>query len=392
MSFTKVIAKSIQPRTSKVQNQHNDDESVVEHVIEETMATLAHCGVPVLRGNDELVINDEDLVGAGAFGKVLSASDGERCYAIKTLPFGSKSERSRALWEIMFARGAGEEDGVAELLAVQFVLPESAGEPLRVGLVMQMFELGNLSEVLSDLHDEKRLFGESMDLQVLYAFAYDLLNALVSVHKAGIVHLDVKPGNVLLSDSGQLVLCDFGISQRQADLGEFRTGCIGSAGYAAPEARDLSAGCNLSCASDIYSAGKIMKEILSCGDSLRKRSDVELKAELASLRERHSSCQHQLFKFGRRCLAFEWPTLEGGDVDQELVELVEEMLHEDPRKRPTAQQALDVVQETAQRRWAGWRIENERLSGGVWAGLFEDIAEAHAKHTGPSISVRNAFL
>ena len=68
------------------------------------------------------------------------------------------------------------------------------------------------------------------------ALARDLLRALAAAHAAGIVHSDVKPGNVLLAADGTALLADFGIAVRFDDPRVTRTGTfIGSPGYVAPE-------------------------------------------------------------------------------------------------------------------------------------------------------------
>jgi eukaryotic-like serine/threonine-protein kinase len=80
-----------------------------------------------------------------------------------------------------------------------------------------------------------------------------LLGALASAHAAGIVHRDVKPGNVLLTRDGRAVLTDFGIAAVDGDPALTQTGMVvGTPGFCAPE---RIRGAPASPASDLWSLG-----------------------------------------------------------------------------------------------------------------------------------------
>ncbi|MDQ6938014.1 MAG: protein kinase, partial [Actinomycetota bacterium] len=89
-----------------------------------------------------------------------------------------------------------------------------------------------------------------------------VLAALAAAHRAGLVHRDVKPENILLSDEGLVKVADFGLARAvEANAASTRTGLMmGTVAYSSPE---QFRGSSADIRSDVYSAGIVLFELLT---------------------------------------------------------------------------------------------------------------------------------
>jgi serine/threonine-protein kinase len=120
-------------------------------------------------------------------------------------------------------------------------------------LVMELVEGGTLRELLSERGP--------MPPHAVAAVLRPVLGGLAAAHRAGLVHRDVKPENVLISDEGDVKIVDFGLVRAVAAAGITSTSVIlGTAAYLSPEqVRDG----NASPRSDVYAVGIVAYELLT---------------------------------------------------------------------------------------------------------------------------------
>jgi serine/threonine-protein kinase len=120
-------------------------------------------------------------------------------------------------------------------------------------LVMELVEGGTLRELLRERGP--------MPPHAAAAVLRPVLGGLATAHHAGLVHRDVKPENVLISDAGEVKLVDFGLVRAVAEAGITSTSVIlGTAAYLSPE--QVSSGA-ADARSDVYAVGVLAYELLT---------------------------------------------------------------------------------------------------------------------------------
>lgn len=220
------------------------------------------------------------LLTRGSFGDLsiaIDVHDGWRLAVVKTIPSATVS--TGGPWDQNTKRMLAPEV-FNEVMALRLLSPHpnvvsflglilSKAEHAIPGAISLAFELSPL-----DLHMLLEKRKTLLRMSVLKTMSRDILSALQHCHSNGILHRDVKPGNLLLSKRGRLQLCDFGLakpipllasSSNGGDLPSIYSEASGTKGlctlwYRSPEVL-LGGGANHP-AVDMYSAGLVIAELL----------------------------------------------------------------------------------------------------------------------------------
>ncbi|MBU3871716.1 serine/threonine protein kinase, partial [Streptomyces sp. 4503] len=170
-----------------------------------------------------------EILGQGGMGTVWRASDQTlgRTVAVKELRFPSSVEEDEK--RRLITRTLREAKAIARIRSNGAVtVYDVVDEDDRPWIVMELIEGRSLADAVRDDGPLTPRRAAEVGLAVL-----DVLRA---AHQAGILHRDVKPSNVLISDDGRVVLTDFGIAQVEGDPSVTSTGMlVGAPSYISPE-------------------------------------------------------------------------------------------------------------------------------------------------------------
>ncbi|MBC3185207.1 Stk1 family PASTA domain-containing Ser/Thr kinase [Corynebacterium sp. zg-331] len=133
-----------------------------------------------------------------------------------------------------------------------------------VFLVMELITGGTLRELLA----ERGPMPPHAALSVMRA----VLTGLAEAHRDGLIHRDIKPDNVLISADHAVKLADFGLVRATDSQQHTTTHIVGTAAYLSPE---QVRGAELTPASDVYSAGIVLFELLTGETPFRGTTDLD---------------------------------------------------------------------------------------------------------------------
>ncbi|NYI80249.1 Stk1 family PASTA domain-containing Ser/Thr kinase [Nocardioides panzhihuensis] len=198
-----------------------------------------------------------ELLGRGGMAEVRKGTDHRlgRVVAIKRLRMDLASDPT---FQARFHR---EAQSSAKLNHPSIVSVYDTGEEKAVDGVAQPYIVMEYvaGRTLRDVLREGRKILPERALEI----SSDVLNALDYSHRNGIIHRDIKPGNVMLTPAGDVKVMDFGIARALNDAQSTMTqtaAVVGTAQYLSPE---QARGEQVDARSDVYSAGCLLYELLT---------------------------------------------------------------------------------------------------------------------------------
>ncbi len=111
-------------------------------------------------------------------------------------------------------------------------------------------------QTLEELLDERRVLPQKQAIMILA----DVCDGLLTMHRAGLIHRDVNPNNIVIGNDGSAVIIDYGIARKYDSEKTTDTTVLGTPGYAAPEQFGFSQSDERT---DIYAAGVLFNVMLT---------------------------------------------------------------------------------------------------------------------------------
>ncbi|WP_254878506.1 serine/threonine-protein kinase [Streptomyces sp. NA04227] len=288
-----------------------------------------------------------ERIGAGGMGTVWRAGDEllGRDVALKKLhvpPHLSDGERER-----LYERTRREARSAARIahpnVIVVHDVVDDGGLPC---IVMEYVPSRTLGDVLKE--------NGTLSPQEAARIGHRTAEALRAAHAAGVLHRDVKPGNVLLGDGGRVVLTDFGIAVSSGAPTLTRTGeIVGSLNYLSPE---RVKGETPGPASDLWALGAMLFEAVEGQPPFRRNTVLEAVYAIAS------------------------DPVPAPYAAGPLTPLIEQLLAKEPQSRPSAETVEAGLRACAAGDGAGFAADASggahrsvpQRDGGYWNGAEDD--------------------
>ena len=274
----------------------------------------------------EILVNRYEIlekIGDGGMALVYSAKDHllNRVVAVKVL-------RNQFAHDEQFVeRFRREARSAASLSHPNIVNIYDVGETAQIHFIVMEYVQGK------NLHDLIRKQGQ-FSQEFIVSVGKQIAMGLAHAHYHGIIHRDIKPHNILITDEGRVKVTDFGIAQAMSATNLTQTGMVlGSVHYFSPE---QARGVNVQAASDLYSLGIVLFEMITGQQPFRADSAIAI--ALKQIQEPPAPL---------RGFA---PAL-----DRELEDLVLRLLAKEPHQRPASAEEVVRVFQRIERRFEAER-------------------------------------
>jgi hypothetical protein len=303
-----------------------------------------------------------EKLGAGGMGEVYLAEDTKlkRQVALKLLPTDMAGSQDR------LERFQREAETLAALDHPNIVTIYSVEEDQGVRfLTMQLVEGKRLSELIPN---------GGMPVQRIFDIGIPLADALAAAHEQGVIHRDLKPGNIMVTDRGQVKVLDFGLAKLLPEVAPPRDTelatepltaegrLVGTMPYMSPEQLE---GRDLDARSDIFSLGVLLWEMATGARPFQGDTSVSLISSIvrdrpAPVDRLRQELPHHLGRVIGHCLEkdTEQRYQSVKDVRNELAALSKEIESGDVQPSSAA---MATVQHPRRRWWP--------VAAGVWVVL-----------------------
>jgi class 3 adenylate cyclase len=269
-------------------------------------------------------------VGRGGFGVVYRCRQLrlDRLVAVKVLTVELDDNRARFVRE---QRAMAQLTGHPNIVSVLQIGEIASGRPF---LVMPYCAQGSMGDRIAEVG--------ALGIDEVLRLGVKMAAALASAHRLDIVHRDVKPPNVLLTDYGEPALGDFGIARTAGAGFKTMTGLfVGSPAFSAPE---IIGGEPATWAADVYGLGATLFCGLAGHAPFERRDDEELVAQFA------------------RIAGAPLPDLRDFQIPDDVASVVEQAMARNPADRPTAEGLGELLQGVQARH--GFPVDTMALHGG----------------------------
>lgn len=255
-------------------------------------------------------------VGRGGFGIVYRCTQLalDRRVAVKVLMAKLDEKRERFLRE---QRAMGRLTGHPNIVGVLQVGETESGHPY---LVMQYHKQGSLEARIRQLGP--------LPLDEVVRLGVKMAGALATAHRVGILHRDVKPANILLTDYGEPALGDFGIAHMPGGFETASGTFTGSPAFAAPE---TLSGDPPSEVSDVYGLGATLFAALTGHAAFERLSGEQLVAQFLRIASESA------------------PDLRETGIPDDISTVVERAMSRAPADRPSAASLGEEIQRIQRR-------------------------------------------